>query len=252
VQTGSGGLNQFARVLLIDDDPELLRGVGLSLRHEGYDVTTLSSGANALEVISHVRPHVVVLDVMMPGVDGMEVLRRIRSNPTTADVPVLMLTAKNSEESKVIGFSLGADDYLTKPFSVRELRCRVGALLRRARSVSDDGESPAKIPVASGASGHEFVNVRDVYYVEGIRNYTYVHTYDGRFLSRLRLGEMEERVPAQLMRVHRSYIVNLDNVRGCRWATRSSYRLVLADAATTEIPVSRTLVSEVQQRLKLR
>jgi DNA-binding response OmpR family regulator len=248
----TGILHRFARVLIIDDDVELLRGLCLSLRHEGYDVTTASSGTNALEIIAHLKPHILVLDVMMPGVDGWEVLERVRANPTTADLPVLMLTAKDSEESKVKGFSLGADDYLTKPFSVREFRCRVAALLRRGNGHEVQEGTSVKIPVASGSSGHEFIDSRDVYYIEGIRNYTYVHTYDGKFLSRLGLGEMERRVPEALMRIHRSYIVNLESIKGCRWATHSSYRLVLADLAGTEVPVSRTLVSDIQKRLKVR
>lgn len=246
------GLHRFTRVLIVDDDVQLLRGLTISLNHEGYEVATVASGAKVMDAISHVDPHIVVLDVMMPGVDGWEVLKRIRANPGTADLPVLMLTAKDSEDAKVHGFTLGADDYLTKPFSIRELRCRVASLLRR-RAISDEAPSPSvQLPVTSGSSGYEFVESRDVFYIEGIRNYTYVHTYDNRHLSRLGLGEMERRVPDNLMRVHRSYIVNLDHVHGCRWATRSSFRLVLADVESTEIPVSRVLVSEVQQRLKLK
>jgi len=247
----SNDIQRHAKVLLIDDDPELLHGLNLSLRHEGYDITMLPSGSNALEVINHVEPDLVVLDVMMPGVDGWEVLRTIRSDPSNPDVPVLLLTAKDSEESKVLGFSLGGDDYLTKPFSVRELRCRVAALLRRTR-VERESRSSERIPVVSGSSGYEFLDSRDIYWIEGIRNYSYLHTRDDRLLSRLSLGDVERRVPEEFMRVHRSYIVNLDHVRGCRWATRSSYRLTLADLDSTEVPVSRTLVSEVQERLKLR
>lgn len=250
---GDASLHRFTRVLIVDDDVQLLRGLTISLTHEGYDVTTVSSGARVLDAIAHVDPHVVLLDVMMPGVDGWEVLRRIRNNPSTMGLPVLMLTAKDSEDAKVHGFELGADDYLTKPFSIRELRCRVAALLRRT-SIADQagGAESVQVPVTAGSSGFEFVESRDVYYIEGIRNYTYVHTFDSRHLSRLGLGEMERRVPDNLMRVHRSFIVNLDHVHGCRWATRSSYHLVLGDVESTEVPVSRVLVSEVQQRLKLR
>ncbi|MDF1542734.1 MAG: response regulator [Anaerosomatales bacterium] len=245
-------LHGLMRVLVVDDDIQLLRGLTISLSHEGYEVTTVSSGARVLDAIAQVDPHVVLLDVMMPGIDGWEVLRRIRANASTINLPVLMLTAKDSEDAKVHGFSLGADDYLTKPFSIRELRCRVAALLRRTASAEQAPSESVQIPVTAGSSGFEFVESRDVFYIEGIRNYTYVHTYDGRHLSRLSLGDMERRVPDTLMRVHRSYIVNLDHVHGCRWATRSSYHLVLADVDSTEIPVSRMLVSEVEQRLNLK
>jgi DNA-binding LytR/AlgR family response regulator len=252
VTTGDTGLHRFTRVLIVDDDVQLLRGLTVSLRHEGYEVATVASGAKVIDAIAHVDPHIVLLDVMMPGLDGWEVLRRIRANSSTADMPVLMLTAKDSEDAKVQGFSLGADDYLTKPFSIRELRCRVAALLRRRAAADEVPSTSVQIPVTMGSSGYEFVESRDIFYIEGIRNYTYVHTYDARHLSRLGLGEMENRLPEDMMRVHRSYIVNLDHVHGCRWATRSSYRLVLGDAEESEIPVSRVLVSEVQQRLKLK
>ncbi|RJQ53672.1 MAG: response regulator [Actinobacteria bacterium] len=240
------------RVLLIDDDPVFVRGLAVSLKHEGYEVTTLTHGGNALDVIARIRPHAVVLDVMMPQVDGWEVLRLIRESPATSELPVLMLTAKGSEQAKVLGFSLGADDYLTKPFSLNELRCRIGALLRRAENGKGDKQESQRVAVVSCSSGLDFIGLDEIYYIEGVRNYTYVHTCDGRFLSRMSLREVEEGSPERYMRVHRSYIVNLDKVTGCRWATKSSFRLRLSNVGSTEIPVSRRLVSEVQGRLGIR
>ena len=185
---------------------------------------------------------------MMPGVDGWNVLSRLRGNPVTKTVPVIMLTASSAESAKVKGFSLGADDYVTKPFSLQELRLRVDAVLRRTRP-HEAVEPDCSIPVLEGASGYRLLRAGDVYFAEGIRNYAYVHTYDSRYLSRLSLGALNDRGLWDFMRVHRSFIVNMAHVRGCGWTSHSSYKLRLGDLARTEIPVSRSLVTEVQRRL---
>lgn len=239
-------------VLLVDDDVALVRALRLSLQLEGHRVSTVARSADALEAVVRLRPDLVILDVMMPGVDGWQVLSALRSDPVVADTSVMMLTAKDSEQSKYTGFTLGADDYLTKPFSLVELRCRVAALLRR--SAGGHGVSPlaVTVPVMSGPTGQTLIAASDIYYVEGVRNYAYVHTYDARHLSRHSLGELEERLPSDFMRVHRSFIVNIASVKGCGWATRSSFQLRLGDLDATELPVSRTLVVEVRSRLGVR
>ena len=121
----------MATVLLIDDDAELAHLVGDYLRCEGFSVATSSDGTRALGRIIETRADIVVLDIMMPGPDGLEVLRRIRAETA---VPVLMLTARGDEEDRITGLDLGADDYLAKPCSPRELASRIRAILRRAQS----------------------------------------------------------------------------------------------------------------------
>lgn len=234
-------------VLIVDDSADLVRGLTTLLSNDGYKVFSVSNGAGAIDAVTLHRPDLVVLDVMMPVVDGWEVLRRIRENPATARLAVMMLTAKGTEEAKIKGFSLGADDYLAKPFSVREFRCRVEALFRRISPPRDENER-SRIPVVADA-GTEFIDTNDIFYIEGIRNYTYVHTFDARFLGRQSLGAIEARGLPGLMRVHRSFIVRLDGVKGYRWTSRSSFKLVLADSRETLIPVSRALVTEVKQLL---
>jgi DNA-binding LytR/AlgR family response regulator len=160
----------------------------------------------------------------------------------------MMLTAKGTEDAKVKGFTLGADDYLPKPFSVREFRCRVEALLRRAAPAED--EESLRLPVVAD-SGTEFLDTSDIVYIEGVRNYSYMHTYDARFLGRLSLGAIEAKELPGFMRIHRSYIVRLAAVKGYHWASKSSFKLVLNDAEETSIPVSRKLVSEVKQAIGL-
>lgn len=248
---GPNNADGVRRILVVDDDVALTQGLRTALEHEGYVVRTLSRGAQVVETTIRFRPHLVVLDVMMPGTDGWEVLRRMRANPSTEPVAVLMLTAKDSEQAKIAGLTLGADDYLTKPFNLRELRLRIGAILRRTANHSES-EDESTVPVIAGGSGHELLRLRDVYFAEGVRNYTYVHTFDTRFLSRLPLGALDERRHEGLMRVHRSFIVNMAHVKGCGWISKSSYKLRLSDSAETEIPVSRTRVGEVQTVLGLR
>jgi DNA-binding response OmpR family regulator len=117
------------RVLVVDDDPTVSEVVTRYLEREGYDVESLSDGAVALDRALERLPSVVVLDLMLPGVDGLEVCRRLRA---VAPVPVIMLTARGDEQDRIVGLELGADDYLAKPFSPRELTARVKAVLRRA------------------------------------------------------------------------------------------------------------------------
>ncbi len=125
---------QLQRVLVVDDDPTIADSVAVRLRAEGFEVTTAADGPAAVAACLSDRPDLVVLDVMLPGYDGLEVCRRIQAD---RPVPVLMLTARTEETDLLVGLGVGADDYLTKPFSMRELVARVHALLRRTeRAVS--------------------------------------------------------------------------------------------------------------------
>ncbi len=119
------------RVLVVDDEADITALVAYHLAKAGYRVSTASSGSEALRAAREERPDVVVLDIMLPGVAGLDVLAELRSRPETRDVGVILLTAKRDEPDRIKGLSLGADDYLTKPFSPPELVLRVQALLRR-------------------------------------------------------------------------------------------------------------------------
>jgi DNA-binding response OmpR family regulator len=120
----------MTRLLVVEDEPALARGLADNFRDEGYEVRVEARGDQALAAVRDVRPDLVVLDIMLPGRSGLDVLRDLRSAGDT--VPVLMLTAKSDVVDRVVGLELGADDYLPKPFAVRELLARVRALLRRA------------------------------------------------------------------------------------------------------------------------
>ena len=125
-----------ARILVVDDEPDIVALVAYHLAKAGYRVSTAATGTDALELARQDRPALVVLDLMLPGLSGFEVLEQLRADDATRDVAVLMLTARRDEPDRIRGLSLGADDYLTKPFSPQELVLRVAAILRRTSSVS--------------------------------------------------------------------------------------------------------------------
>jgi len=240
------------RLLIIDDSIELLKGLRMVLSREGYLVETLSKPVMALDVVESVDPDLVILDVMMPEVDGWQILGAIRGNSATARIPVLMLTAKGAPEAKITGFTLGADDYLVKPFEVAELKCRVAALLRR--SVMSEGQPlpECSFPVFLGSGESLLIPSEDVYFITGAKNYTFVHTYDKKYLSRLTLGEAVAAAPPSFMRVHRSYLVNIGRIASGKWESSSLYKIGLSDAAGTQIPVSRKLVTELKAKTGIR
>jgi two-component system, OmpR family, alkaline phosphatase synthesis response regulator PhoP len=125
-------------ILVVDDEPHIVDLAKLYLQREGFRVETVGTGKDALERVNKVQPALVVLDVMLPDLDGFEVCRRIRKQ---SDVPILMLTARGDDTDKIVGLEIGADDYMTKPFNPRELAARVKAVLRRYEA----GQRPATV-----------------------------------------------------------------------------------------------------------
>jgi two-component system OmpR family response regulator/two-component system alkaline phosphatase synthesis response regulator PhoP len=142
------------RVLVVEDETNIRELVCLHLRHEGYECEGLADGAAALKRAESERYDLMVLDVMIPGLDGLSLCRAVRNGRLNRDVPILMLTARRDESDKVVGLESGADDYLTKPFGVRELVARARALLRRPR------QQPAVDADEAAASGDGLIQVR--------------------------------------------------------------------------------------------
>jgi len=126
----------MAHILVVEDEPDLLWAVAYSLRDDGHEVDMATDGVKALDSIRRSRPDLIVLDIVMPGLDGLQVCRTLRRDPSLASVPILFLTVRDSIEDIVAGLSEGADDYLVKPFDLRVLRARVKALLRRAQALA--------------------------------------------------------------------------------------------------------------------
>jgi DNA-binding response OmpR family regulator len=132
----------MARILLVDDEQDLVWAVQHSLGDEGYEVLTAYDGLEALAIARRHRPDLVILDIVMPRLDGLQVCQRLRRDPTLAAVPILFLTVHSAIEDRIKGLDEGGDDYLVKPFDLRELRARVRALLRRGRSAPEGGPGP--------------------------------------------------------------------------------------------------------------
>jgi two-component system, OmpR family, response regulator len=140
----TNGRTPEARLLVVDDEPNIVELLSTSLRFAGFAVVTALTGADAVRAVERHRPDLVVLDVMLPDVDGFVVLRRLRDG--REHLPVLFLTARDANEDKVTGLTLGGDDYITKPFSLEEVVARIRAVLRRTRATS--GEPTGRLTVA--------------------------------------------------------------------------------------------------------
>ena len=141
-QTQAHAANQpTSLVLVIDDEESIIDLIKLGLKYEGFEVVAAGDGEEGIAIAQRTKPLFIILDWMLPDMDGLEVCRRLRSNPTTRDIPILLLTAKDEVGSRVEGLNTGADDYLTKPFSFEELVARIRAILRRLNPIATEDKS---------------------------------------------------------------------------------------------------------------
>lgn len=138
------------KILVVDDEPDIAEMIAFNLEKEGFTVLRAADGERALASIKKDGPHLVVLDLMLPGMNGIDVCRAVRRNPSTEHLPIVMLTAKSDPVDRILGLEIGADDYVTKPFHVRELVARIRTVLRRCA------------PREAAASGEEILEIRDV------------------------------------------------------------------------------------------
>jgi len=127
-----------SKILVVDDEPEAVELVEFNLRQAGFDVVAAADGTDALKKARSVLPSLIVLDLMLPEIDGLEICKLLRRDSATARIPIIMLTAKAAEIDRIIGLELGADDYVTKPFSPRELILRIRKILDRGRNQGDE------------------------------------------------------------------------------------------------------------------
>jgi two-component system phosphate regulon response regulator PhoB len=141
-------------ILVVDDEPDLLELVRFNLTQAGFSVETAGSGAEALERLRLSPPHLLILDLMLPDLSGTEICRRLRRDKELADLPIIMLTAKSEEIDRVVGLELGADDYVTKPFSPRELALRVKAVLRRRKAEPSENALLEREPLRVDPESH--------------------------------------------------------------------------------------------------
>ncbi len=143
------------KVLVIDDEVAIVEFIRLGLKYEGFQVESASNGPEGLAAAQRLSPDMVILDLMLPEMDGLEVCRRLRTNPTTQDISILMLTAKDEVSDRVAGLKMGADDYLVKPFSFEELLERIRAILRRQSRINRVGEG-------GDATSHQILQFGDL------------------------------------------------------------------------------------------
>ena len=131
----------MSRIVVVEDDTDIAEVVSHHLRKAGYETEVITSGNEVLSRLLHIPPDLVILDLMLPGMNGIEVCRAIRNEKRISNIPIIMLTAKVSESDRIIGLEIGADDYVTKPFSPKELVARVGAVLRRVNRIKESTQS---------------------------------------------------------------------------------------------------------------
>ena len=152
-----------AQVLIVDDERDLVRLLEFNLQQAGFETAVAYGGEEALHKVRQRTPDLVVLDLMLPDIPGTEVCRQIKASPRTRHVPVLMLTARTDEVDRVVGFEVGADDFVTKPFSVRELVLRVRAILRRGVGVEAEQERDQVGPIRVDPGAHRaFVEGQEI------------------------------------------------------------------------------------------
>lgn len=178
------------KILIVEDDPHILLGLEEVLKSDGYEVASCNRGDAALEAVAKHKPSLIVLDVMLPGASGYDICKQLRAKKFAA--PILMLTAKGQEIDKVIGLDLGADDYVTKPFGVRELLARLQALLRRASPASGQTESDAVFQIGPAAVDPKTFQVKRGKAVEEltakeVKLLQVFHAHAGEVLSRDKL-----------------------------------------------------------------
>ncbi|HEX7619101.1 MAG TPA: response regulator transcription factor, partial [Verrucomicrobiae bacterium] len=178
------------KILIVEDDPHILLGLEEILKSEGYDTASCNRGDAALEAVSKHQPSLIVLDVMLPGLSGYDICKQLRAKKYIA--PILMLTAKGQEIDKVIGLDLGADDYVTKPFGVRELLARIQALLRRATGAGGITESDAVFQIGPATIDPKTFQVKrgkttDELTAKEVKLLQVFHAHAGEVLSRDKL-----------------------------------------------------------------
>jgi DNA-binding LytR/AlgR family response regulator len=230
-------------VLVIDDDRSVVDMIRMGLEADGMKVAGACDGAEGIAVLSRDAVDVVVLDIMMPRVDGWMTLMDIRNNPTLEDIPVIMLTVKTQDLAKILAFKQGVQQYVTKPFNIMELSARVESLAKgrqRANGEALAGSEAEFRKLAVRKGGRTvLLTIDDVIYLSARNKSTYAHTYENQYLVDLTLGDLESRLGKETFtRVHRSYLVNLNKVKEIL-RVDGSYVVVAADRDETHIPVAR-------------
>ena len=238
-------------ICVIDDDEQMSHMLEILLTQDEFEVGASSDSEKGLEMVKKVMPDLIILDIMMPGKTGLDIMEEIRSDFRTREIPILFLSAVKEEETIVKALK-GADDYIVKPFGSLELKERVRKILDR-RLRSGDSETGSKrmpyerVPVQIGNEIF-LVPSREIYFVQASGNYSYVNTRGKRFLSGFSIGELGKRLSSHghFLRVHRSYIVNFDRIHKIKRDSPQKVVIVLGDDNHSEIPVGNSYYPKVR------
>ncbi len=247
--------DESTRVLVIDDDEAIVDMIRMGLEADGMVVHGASDGAEGIDLLNREVVDLVILDIMMPRVDGWMALMEIRNNPLTADIPVIMLTAKTQDLAKILAFKQGVQQYVTKPFNILELSARVESLVRGRRRAAGDaaGVSDAdfrKLAVRKGGRT-VLLSLDDVVFISARNKSTYVHTYENQYLVDLTLSDLEGKLGREsFVRVHRSYMINLNRIKEIL-RLEGAYVVVIADRDETHVPVARRQVRVFREAVGL-
>lgn len=234
---------EHPQVLVIDDDESLVEMIKMGLEADGMCVISACDGGEGIETLNREPVDVVILDVMMPRVDGWMALMEIRNNPATADLPVIMLSAKSQDLAKILAFKQGAQQYVTKPFNIMELSARVESLVKDRRRNGGDGAGASdadfrKLAVRKGGRT-VLLNIEDIIFVSARNKSTYAHTFENQYLVDMTLGDLESKLNSDsFVRAHRSYMVNLNRIKEIV-RIDGAYVVVVSDRDETHIPVAR-------------
>ncbi len=237
------------KVLVVDDDEDIVDMIQMGLENEGMRVVSASDGSEALEMLHKHPIDVVLLDIMMPRVDGWMTLMEIRNDPLTADIPVIMLTAKTQDLARILAFKQGVQQYVTKPFNLMELVARIQSLMKGRQRVGAGAQAEGdfrKLAVRKGGRT-VLLDLDDVVYISAKNKSTYVHTYENQYLVDLTLSELEGRLSADAFRrLHRSYMINLNKVKEIL-RVEGAYVVVMSDRDETQVPVARRQVKAFRE-----
>ena len=247
--------SEAPRVLVVDDDEGIVDMIRMGLETDGMKVFSAVDGAEGIQMLGREPVDVVILDIMMPRIDGWMALMEIRNNPMTADIPVIMLSAKTQDLAKILAFKQGAQQYVTKPFSILELSARVESLAKSRRRLEGNGGAGAegdfrKLAVRKGGRT-VLLTIDDITFISARNKSTYAHTFENQYLVDMTLGELEEKLAKEsFTRVHRSYMINLNSIKEID-RVDGAYVVVATDRDETHIPVARRQVKTFREAVGL-
>jgi DNA-binding LytR/AlgR family response regulator len=231
-------------IMIMEDDPAVRENMQFLLEESGYDVVTASDGREGIKLASKILPDMILCDIMMPQLDGYQVLQKVRETPAMAAIPFVFLTAKSELTDMRRGMQLGADDFILKPYKAEDLLMAVQLQLKKKpATVPPPTQSPAPLKQPRHAAAEhelflagsvpELFKTADIKYIRAEEEYSVVHTKDGKkHVVRRLLKEWEEHLPAaSFLRIHRSFLINLNFVSKIEKWFNHSYRVFLTDVS---------------------